>query len=259
MYLTKKLKNKKIATLGAALALAGITLGGVSYVNAQNIPSTNSGSIKHFQKGIGREKPIAFGTISAINGTVVTLVDSNNSTTYTVDTSNAKILKAPTLPTTDTGTRPTTRPEATTIALTDLKVGDSIVVRGTISGTNITATELISGMPGEMGRHRGHKTPHVAGTVTAINGTSITVAGVNKNASVTYTVDASSAKILKAPDTAPTVGTRPELTTITLSDIKVGDKIKIEGTINDTSVTATEIIDGVFFQGPHQQKTQTQS
>lgn len=78
--------------------------------------------------------------------------------------------------------------------------------------------------------------PGVFGTVSAINGTTLTVDGhsASTTATTTYSVDASSAKIFKGSAT----------TTATISNIAVGDKVVVEGTVTGTSVVAKVIIDG---------------
>ena len=96
------------------------------------------------------------------------------------------------------------------------------------------------------GSHRGTTAnqPGIGGTVTAISGSTITVQGKN---STSYTVDASTAKISKI--TAPaTAGAKPTVTTITASDIQIGDTIRAQGTISGTSVIATQITDGLFHR-----------
>jgi len=74
--------------------------------------------------------------------------------------------------------------------------------------------------------------PKVFGTVTAVNGNTITITskGLGLNAiATTYTVDATNAKIEKAGEST------------TISSIVVGASILVEGTINGTSIVATEI------------------
>jgi len=94
-----------------------------------------------------------------------------------------------------------------------------------------------NGMFGRGGMNRGGM-PTVVGTVSAINGNSLTVSGkqgFNSTAATTiYTVDATNAKITK------------NNTTGTISSIVVGDTIAVQGTVNGTSVTATNIRDGLM-------------
>ncbi|MFA6354373.1 MAG: hypothetical protein WCX12_01660 [Candidatus Paceibacterota bacterium] len=92
-----------------------------------------------------------------------------------------------------------------------------------------------------MGRKNGQmpKVPGISGTVTAINGSTLTITGKarsNKDGSAgtatTYTVDASNAKVTKGN------------TTSTVSSIAVGDNIMAQGTITGTNIIATIIRDG---------------
>ncbi|MBI5421527.1 hypothetical protein HZA44_00115 [Candidatus Peregrinibacteria bacterium] len=74
-----------------------------------------------------------------------------------------------------------------------------------------------------------------SGTVTAISGSKITLQG--KKGSVI--VDASTAKVITISTPA---GAKPIVTNINLSDIKVGDTLRIQGSISGTSVMATQIV-----------------
>lgn len=72
--------------------------------------------------------------------------------------------------------------------------------------------------------------PLVAGNVTAISGNSLTI--TNKD-NVTYSIDVSSTTVTKANVTGKTVS----------GVILVGDAVIVQGTIHDTSVIASSIID----------------
>ena len=90
-------------------------------------------------------------------------------------------------------------------------------------------------------------TSGIFGTVSAINGTTLTIDGRSASstpaspelqrgeATTTYSVDASSAKILKGSATS----------TISVSAITVGDKVIVQGTVTGTSVVAKLIVDGL--------------
>ena len=78
--------------------------------------------------------------------------------------------------------------------------------------------------------------PHVMGTITAINGSTITITAQGKQTG-TYTIDASNASVMK--DGASS----------SVSALAVGDKVFAAGTINGTSVTATQVFDGKFGPG----------
>jgi hypothetical protein len=84
--------------------------------------------------------------------------------------------------------------------------------------------------------------PHVHGTVTAVSGTTITITDDRQN--TTYTIDASAATFKKAAE-----GTAP--TTVTISEIAVGDTISAMGTVSGTTVKATEVLEGDFGRGGH--------
>ena len=200
-----------------------------------------------------RVKPAANGTVSAVNGNTITLT-SKNGTTYSVDATNAKILKASGQTTTGTST---TRPTPTTITVANIQVGDTLAVQGTVSGTSVTATSIFDGKfagrgTGSKGTHVAQG-PHVAGTVTAITGNAITVNDAHgakgSTAPVTYSVDATNAKITKSAGKGATP------TTISVSDIQVGDMIMVRGTVSGTSVTATSIMDGILIGGHQGIKT----
>ncbi len=73
----------------------------------------------------GNGEPIIAGTISAINGSTITITNKSN-VTYSVDASNAKILQG-----------------ATTVNVSTLKTGDTILVQGAVNGNSIVATSVI--------------------------------------------------------------------------------------------------------------------
>ncbi len=193
--------------------------------------------------------PAAVGSVTSVNGTTLTVTSrafvrsaSNGTapatppaspavTTYTVNASNATVMK-----------------NNATSTVSAIAVGDMVVIQGTVSGTNITATSIRDGMmmrpggmkPGTPGGASGSGTanmpspiqgngqPVVAGTVSAINGGSLTV--TNKS-NVTYTVDATNAKVVQGNSTA------------SLSSVAIGDSVIIQGTTNGTAITASTVID----------------
>lgn len=95
----------------------------------------------------------------------------------------------------------------------------------TTSGMATTQTHMMHSM-GPGGHGRG---PGVMGTVSAVDGSTVTITNTD---GTTYTVDATNAKVSKMVD-------------LSVSDIKVGDQVGVMGTISGTSVTATHIMDGV--------------
>ena len=75
-----------------------------------------------------------FGTVSAISGTTLTVTSNaqngGTATTYIVDASSATVTKS-----------------GTASSVSAIAVGDTIMVRGTVSGTNVTAKTIMDGMP----------------------------------------------------------------------------------------------------------------
>jgi len=224
-------KNKFLLPLAGLAIAAGAITGIVGIAHADTTTSTaQSSNMWH------GTPPAAFGTVTAVNGTTITLDDKKNSTTYTVDATNATITKR--TPPTAQGAKPT----STTITASQVAVGDMISVQGTVSGTNITATTITDGMGGGFGRgHGGGRGSGVMGTVTAVNGSTITITG--KNGTI-YSVDASSANVTK-------------LETISVSDVQVGDSIGVQGTVSGDSVTAKSVMDGM--PAPQNQSPSTSS
>ncbi len=182
-----------------------------------------------------------FGTVTAVQGTVITMQEigrggfgpAETSTaaaavTYTVDASGATVVK-----------------DGATSTLSAVIAGDHIMVRGTVNGTTVTASSIVDGVvPGARGGgpfrggasstsplFQGNGEPVVGGTVTAVNGVMFTIAN---SGNATYTIDASNATIVKGDVTS------------SVSAIAVNDRILVQGAVNGNSVTASAIVD----QGP---------
>jgi hypothetical protein len=154
---------------------------------------------------------------------------------YTVDATNAKIYKGS---------------ATTTVSVSDIATGDTVMVQGAVSGTNVAATVIrdgVSGMmgeqPGMSGKGSGHGAsstpstasiiqgngePVVGGNVTAISGTTLTVTNTSN---VPYTINAASATVVVKGASS------------TLANVAVGDNVIVQGTVNGNSVTASSIID----------------
>ena len=178
--------------------------------------TTQSGLMGPGGPGENHTPPAAAGKVTAISGNTITIDDQRAGKTFTVDATNATVVKD--------------RDTASTVSA--IVVGDMIGVEGTVSGTTVTATEIHDGMFGGHGGRGGPGGPHgVMGTVSAINGTTLTVTDDHDGG--TYTVDASAATV-KASGVAST-----------LSSVKVGDKVMIGGKVTTASMTATNIEDGL--------------
>jgi hypothetical protein len=186
-------------------------------------------------EGVRMKLPGVFGKVTAVSGNTITVIGSAGvrgdtvATTYTVDATNAKVTKANT---------------ASTVS--SIVVGDIVAVRGTVSGTNIIATAVYDGLTtkGRMGMDQekngdrrdemnfpitGNGQPVVAGTISSVSGTSVTI--TNKS-NVSYVADITSAKIVQGK------------TIVTASNLKVGDRVVIQGAVAGNSIVATSVIDG---------------
>jgi Domain of unknown function (DUF5666) len=192
--------------------------------------------------GQGLMGPGIVGMVTGVNGTSLTVAsrmmlttgnpntgtNTGSKTVYTVDASNAKVMK-----------------NGTSTTVSAIAVGDMVMVRGTVTGTNVMATAIRDGvMPGRFGGRgpggngtstasstfpiTGNGEPVIAGNIVSISGTTLTVTNASN---VTYTIDASNATIVK------------DGTTSTISNISTGDKVIVQGTVNGTSITASSVID----------------
>ena len=73
----------------------------------------------------GNGQPVVAGKIVTINGSILTITNKSN-VTYTVDTTNAKIVQ-----------------DQKTITIANITLGDNVVVQGTVNGNTITASSVI--------------------------------------------------------------------------------------------------------------------
>ncbi len=187
------------------------------------------------------------GTVSAINGSILILdsktINGNSvieTAQYTVDTSNSKIKKI----TTSTNA---SNNNVTEVSISDIKIGDTLIIQGVVDGKSIKATNITDGI------NAIHNNRKIIGTASSINGTTITITKSNgfkktKVADVvTYTVDASKAIFNKY--TPAEVGSKPTPVLISMSDIKIGDTLVVDGIKNETNIVATTITDGSLCKG----------
>lgn len=177
----------------------------------------DSGFMKHLKKDkhvaphMRMGMPIS-GTVTAINGTTLTVSvpGSTTGTVYTVDASSSTMKYAA---------------SNTPIPLSAILVGDTVRVRGSTSGTTITAKTISD--PSMIGRNL------FMGKVTSVTGTTITVDSKMKGSATTttYTVNANNATIVDGN------------TTSTAAAIQVGDHVKVFGNLSGTDIIATWIRD----------------
>ncbi len=231
--------NKKYAAALAAIAVlltAGLTAApALADTNGQSQPAqTPPTAGMPFMKGRhgeGMGRPGVFGSVTAVSGTTITVTDQRTKTSYTIDASNAKIMKA-----------------GAAATVSNIAVGDIVMADGTLSGTTLTAKVVMDGQPWKRGEMEnkiekkiegaddkltslgivGNGQPVVAGSVTAVSGTTITI---SNKAGATFTVDATTAKIAKAGAVT------------TVSNVTVGDMVIVQGTVNGSNITAASVID----------------
>lgn len=159
-------------------------------------------------------KNAVIGTVAAVNGSSITLTGLDG-TTYTIDASNAKLAQS----------------ASSQLTISNIQVGDKISAAGTVTGTSVVA-KMISDSS-FMGRNIFN------GTVTAVSGSSATISSMKKT---TYTVDMSQASITRMSRPA-TKGAKPAPTTLSASDVKIGDRLMIVGTLSGSTINATKIND----------------
>lgn len=232
---SKKLSILAITVLAAGVMAATPTLAATkTNTKAQNGNGAMAGQPPTGGKGDQKGAPTVMGEVTAISGTTITISglaggpsSSTAATTYTVDAAAATVVV-----------------NNVTSTVSAIAVGDKINVRGTVSGTSIAATEIRVGeMKGQSAGKKGDGTapasstmpaitgngqPVVAGTVSAISDSTLTV---TTQSGITYTIDASSAKIVK------------DQNTIAISNIAIGDYVVVQGVTNGTAVTASSVID----------------
>ena len=160
------------------------------------------------------------GTVSANDGSTITL-SGKNGTSYTIDTSSS------------TSVAKIANGTSTTIQVSGISVGDTLMVMGTVNGTTVTATKIVDGTFPKP------SPPAATGTVSVINGNTITLTA----SSTTYSVDASNATFMI---------NKPAGTSVSNTGIQVGDSLTVFGTVSGTNITATRIMDGKnsFGKGP---------
>ena len=169
-------------------------------------------------------KPAINGVVTAVSGNTITVTSKRGlgmmgrgerasttpkTVTYTVDATNAKVVK-----------------NNATSTVSAIAVGDNLLVQGTV------ATNIRDGLMMNRGTSTppflGNGQPIVAGNVSTISGNTLTV---NTGTDVTYTVDVTNAKFNQGQNV------------ITLADVKTGDRVIVQGTVNGTTIIASNVMD----------------
>jgi hypothetical protein len=103
-----------------ATALRDGMMGRMGIKPGQHATSTKPASIIQ-----GNGQPVIGGNVTAINGSSLTVTNKSN-VTYTVDATNATIEKV-----------------NATSSVSNIAVGDNVIVQGTVNGTSVTAASVI--------------------------------------------------------------------------------------------------------------------
>ncbi len=104
------------------------TISGTTLTATHVMEGESMGMGRGMGKGQGRHGDGVMGTVSSVNGSVITL-QGRDGQTYTVNAGNTSVQKM------------------VAGSLTDVQVGDMIGVHGTKDGTTVTATEIMTDVP----------------------------------------------------------------------------------------------------------------
>lgn len=224
------------------------TLLGAGSAFAQTPASTNTmphmkGEMKEMRQEIKENRKDVKDIRQAIKEipTVAGLVTAVNGSTLTVSGATSPKMATSTFTITTTASTVVVKNKATTTAST-IVVGDKVAVLGTLSGSAVSASSIMinpnvgeivkeikkEGKGEMMAMMQGNGTPLVGGSVSAITGNTLTI--TNKGGA-TYTVDATSAKVAKGGQGTTSVST-----------LKVGDMVMVQGVVNGTSITASSVV-----------------
>ncbi len=199
--------NTVIRKGDTTIAATGLKVGDQVHVKAAMVNMVNTALEVIVQEPEDQPEQMEVeGTITAASATSITVHDSHGEDVILTITGNTVIRKGD-----------------TTIAATDLKVGDQVHVKAVAANMVNTATEIIVQTP------EGHgETETANGTVTAASGTQLTV-HTEDDGDVTVNTDASTI-------------IRKQGTKIAVSDIHVGDGVNCLGTVTgDHTILATQI------------------
>ena len=223
------MKNKhKIVTLVAGVIAVGSVIA-PTFAFAQGVEASASSSSLHSQIEMGgkslsknhaQNNRTVNGKVVSVNGSIITLTNKKN-VVYTIDATNAKFAG---------------KEIGDAFTLASILPNDEISVRGTVTGTNVVATSISD-------KSYTDRTIF-PGKVVSVSGSTITLM---KDKNTTYTVNVGSATVTK--------GFGKNSKTISISDIAVGDRLAVIGSLAGTVVTPTSIQDmGNMGGGMHAKK-----
>ncbi len=212
------MSKKTVIITVAAMVLIATSMANIRTASAEVSAAPYSETDTH--KGAWRHAPGVFGTVISIKGDIIS-IQNKKGVIYTVDTNNTKIMKD----------------KKTVLSLSDITVGDPLIILGQVSGSSISASTIFDG-PGRTSDPA--KTRGIAGIVRTVSGTTIGVTGRN---GTQYIVDASNAEVVK-------ISGRNK-TTSSVFDVSPGDTVLIRGKVTDTTISADKITDGKIMRKPY--------
>jgi hypothetical protein len=212
----KKLNTRNILIITGATAVT-LLIGVPAF--AATATTTTAQHIKGTHKFSG-----VFGTVTAINGSTVTVTNPKG-TAYIVDAANAVVQKG-------------IGKNAQTLALTNIAVNDKVAVEGAVTGTAVVATKIDDGVTPFAHAKLDTKLTNAAfGTVSAVNGSTISLSHKTKTGTANVTVDTTSTTVFKMAGNAAV-----------LSDVSAGERMVAMGTKdasgNITAATTVRVFKG---------------
>ncbi len=212
--LINTLYMKHTSKIVSAAALVTLLLPAITLANPINTNFKLSSVEANLKAKVGekmekrqekRQEKTITGAVTSINGMTLMVKNTKDSVVYTVDATNAKLV----------------RKFGATMVIGDIQVNDILFVNGTISTTTPTAiTAKIIRDESLQARNATFN-----GTVTTITGTSFTLQSRERGLQTVNTTSSSTIKKNGSP--------------ATFADITVGATVRVDGVWNNTSNTVT--------------------
>ena len=120
-------KSKIIAFVAVVLTASAFGFTNMTFAETTTTPTSWKSSQRHIKNYLEHAKG-TIGTVTSVNGSTIAITTKDN-TAYSVDASTAKILKN----------------RNTIVPVSGVLVGDTVMVQGTVTGTNIAATTIFDG------------------------------------------------------------------------------------------------------------------
>lgn len=202
---------KRFVTVAVLLAASALV-----WAQGQDGPSPDQPAGQgQWGPGAGRRGPGVAGTITAINGNTITVKTMDGATAQVNVTDKTRYRK-----------------ERQDAALADLKVGDNVFVRGEKSGDGVVQAQMVAVPPAGMQQNfrEGLGKRFIMGEIKSINGTQIVVARPD---GVTQTISVDENTSFKKDSES-----------ITLADLKAGDRVFGRGEVKNDVFVAVELNSG---------------